>query len=270
MPHCGISHFIATNFSGRGKSYEFKVRSTLIWIKEFVPHRRFDFFNDLRIYPIEYFLKFPANKKYGYTIKRKQKTENNKSLFIVHCSLFSSTSEGISFIVKNIRFNLKLLGEFNIYNALASICIALSQGIDLETCRKALERIKGIPGRMELVISDPFKVLIDYAFTPNALAVASVAARLTLEDIIIQKAIIVLGAVAPTPLLASKASQSLIGNKPSEELFKEAASSAQEESRPISDLRGSIWFREALIDILTRRALEEAFQRARKTPQGEQ
>ncbi len=103
----------------------------------------------------------------------------------------------------------------------------------------------------------------------NALAVASVAARLTLEDSIIQKAVIVLGAVAPVPLMALKASQTLVGNKPAEELFHQAASIAQKESRPISDLRGSIWFREALIDTLTRRALIEAYQRARKTPQKE-
>ena len=103
----------------------------------------------------------------------------------------------------------------------------------------------------------------------NALAVASVAARLTLKGSIIQKAVVVLGAVAPTPFLASKASQSLVGNKPSEELFHQAASIAQKESRPISDIRGSIWFREALIDTLTQRALEEAWDRARGPSQEE-
>lgn len=45
----------------------------------------------------------------------------------------------------------------------------LFQGINLETCKKALEKVEEIPGRMELVISEPFKVFVDYAFTPNAL-----------------------------------------------------------------------------------------------------
>jgi UDP-N-acetylmuramoyl-L-alanyl-D-glutamate--2,6-diaminopimelate ligase len=62
-----------------------------------------------------------------------------------------------------------LIGEFNIYNALAAICVGLSQNIPLKTCEKALEKVEGIPGRMELVISEPFKVFVDYAFTPNAL-----------------------------------------------------------------------------------------------------
>ena len=52
---------------------------------------------------------------------------------------------------------------------MAAICTGLSQGIKLEICKKALEEFKGIPGRMEKVISEPFKVFVDYAFTPVAL-----------------------------------------------------------------------------------------------------
>jgi len=93
----------------------------------------------------EYFLNFPAEKKYTYGLKRGD--------------------------VKNsdIQFNLKLPGEFNVYNALAAICVGLSQGINLDVCKKAVESVEGIPGRMEEVIFQPFKVFVDYAFTPNAL-----------------------------------------------------------------------------------------------------
>ena len=66
-------------------------------------------------------------------------------------------------------FNLNLLGAFNISNALAAICIGLSQGISLETCKKALEKVEGIPGRMEIVVREPFFVIVDYAHTPAAL-----------------------------------------------------------------------------------------------------
>jgi UDP-N-acetylmuramoyl-L-alanyl-D-glutamate--2,6-diaminopimelate ligase len=93
----------------------------------------------------EYFLQFPADKKYTYGLN---KGDIN---------------------TKNTQFKLHLTGDFNVYNALAAICVGLSQGIGLETCEKALEKVKGIPGRMEEVISEPFKVLVDYAFTPNAL-----------------------------------------------------------------------------------------------------
>jgi len=93
----------------------------------------------------EYFLKFPARRKYTYGL---EKGDIN---------------------TKNTQFKLKLIGDFNIYNALAAICAGLSQGISLDSCKKALEKIEGIPGRMEEIISEPFKIFVDYAFTPNAL-----------------------------------------------------------------------------------------------------
>lgn len=96
----------------------------------------------------------------------------------------------------------------------------------------------------------------------NSLAVASVASRLTLKNGKTERAAIVLGAVAPTPVLASKASAHLQGKAPSSEVFEEAAAMAKEEGKPISDIRGSAWYRKELIHVLTRRSLTEAFERA--------
>jgi len=92
--------------------------------------------------------------------------------------------------------------------------------------------------------------------------VASVAARLTLKKGLISKAVIVLGAVAPTPVVASAVSQFLISRELSEAVFQEAAFLAREESRPISDVRGSVWFRKELVYVLTKKALDEALERA--------
>ena len=99
----------------------------------------------------------------------------------------------------------------------------------------------------------------------NALAVASAASRLTLQSEKIDKATVVLGAVAPTPLLAKKTSEFLSGKVPSESLFKEAASIAKAEAKPISDIRGSIWYREELIESLVFRSLKEALSQVRNT-----
>ena len=93
----------------------------------------------------DYFLRFKAQKKYTYGL---EKGDIN---------------------AKNTQFGLQLIGDFNIYNALAAISAGISQGISLETCERAVEMVKGVPGRMELVVQDPFKVFVDYAFTPNAL-----------------------------------------------------------------------------------------------------
>jgi len=92
-----------------------------------------------------YFLNFPAKKKITFGLEKGD------------------------FNLKNTNLKLGLIGNFNLYNALAAICVGISQGINLETCKKALGKFEGIPGRMELVISEPFKVFVDYAFTPNAL-----------------------------------------------------------------------------------------------------
>jgi len=71
---------------------------------------------------------------------------------------------------KNLLPNhLNLLGEFNVYNAITAIRIATSQGISLDVCRESLEKAKGIPGRMEIIINQPFTVIVDYAHTPDQL-----------------------------------------------------------------------------------------------------
>lgn len=97
----------------------------------------------------------------------------------------------------------------------------------------------------------------------NALAVASAASRLTLKNGKIEKAAVVLGAVAPTTVLALKTSEFLKAKDPSPEVFEKAAVMAKEEGKPISDIRGSAWYRKELIQVLTRRSLSEAFERAR-------
>ncbi len=98
----------------------------------------------------------------------------------------------------------------------------------------------------------------------NALAVVGVASQISLKGGKIEKALIVLGAVSPTPVLALKASDLLCGQNPSGRLFDQAGSVAKKEGKPISDIRGSAWYREELISVLTRRSLDAAFARARE------
>jgi len=98
-----------------------------------------------------YFLNFPAERKITFSIKEAEILGETRFKF------------------KGEIFDLELKGYFNISNALAALVVAESQGIDLKTSKKALEKIKVIPGRMEFVIKKPFKVLVDYAHTPGSL-----------------------------------------------------------------------------------------------------
>ncbi|HKY09723.1 MAG TPA: FAD binding domain-containing protein [Candidatus Binatia bacterium] len=78
----------------------------------------------------------------------------------------------------------------------------------------------------------------------------------------IQEARIGLGAVAPTPVRATKAEALLRGKPLSASLLKEAAAMAASESSPISDQRSSAEYRRWIVEALTRRGLEQTWKAA--------
>lgn len=64
---------------------------------------------------------------------------------------------------------MALLGRFNVYNALAAAGIAAAEGLSLDEIADGLRRVRPSPGRMERIDSgQPFRVLVDYAHTPNS------------------------------------------------------------------------------------------------------
>ena len=74
---------------------------------------------------------------------------------------------------------------------------------------------------------------------------------------------IALASVAPTPVLARDAGDSLAGKPVSEAAIQEASEKAMADAKPISDMRGTIRQRTHLVGVLTRRTLNTAIQRAR-------
>ena len=70
---------------------------------------------------------------------------------------------------------LKMIGEFNLSNALASVAACCSLGLNFESVCSSLEEIQSVKGRLQRVFSEiessseEPKVFIDYAHTPNAL-----------------------------------------------------------------------------------------------------
>lgn len=196
----------------------------------------------------DYFLSFPSDKKYLYGIGNKP----DKKSELVRAENINASENGVSFTVKNIIFNLKLLGEFNIYNALAAICVGLSQNISIETSKKALEKVEVVSGRMEEVVSSPFKVFVDYAFTPNALEKVYQAIRKGFNP---PKLICVLGACGggrdkwKRPVLGAIAAKYcddvIITNEdPYDEnpveIIEQVAKGAGEKAQKVLDRRGAI------------------------------
>ena len=73
---------------------------------------------------------------------------------------------------------------------------------------------------------------------------------------------IALGAVAPTPLFVPEAGEALQGQPVSAAVLLRAAQLAQQAAHPITDLRGTRAQRKHLCQVLVRRALERAVERA--------
>jgi UDP-N-acetylmuramoyl-L-alanyl-D-glutamate--2,6-diaminopimelate ligase len=65
---------------------------------------------------------------------------------------------------------LRMVGPFNVANAVGAAAATLELGIPAEAVAAGLAGLTGVPGRMERVDrGQPFLVLVDYAHTPDAL-----------------------------------------------------------------------------------------------------
>lgn len=71
-----------------------------------------------------------------------------------------------------------LVGAYNVHNILAAIAASVAQGFPVEPIQAGIEAMRGLIGRMEpMDMGQPFKVIIDFAHTPNALRNALAVAR---------------------------------------------------------------------------------------------
>ncbi len=107
----------------------------------------------------DFFSSFPAKKKYNYGVD----SGDIRALDI------KTDVAGSMFKVDGVDFKISIPGGFNVYNALMAISVGLSLGLNLKDISKSLSVVSGVEGRMEEVIDSPFRVFVDYAFTPNAL-----------------------------------------------------------------------------------------------------
>ncbi|WP_125607987.1 UDP-N-acetylmuramoyl-L-alanyl-D-glutamate--2,6-diaminopimelate ligase [Lapidilactobacillus bayanensis] len=65
---------------------------------------------------------------------------------------------------------LKLMGNFNVYNALAAFGACYEHGVKPEEIIESLEEVQGVRGRFQVVPNDEeITVIVDYAHTPDGL-----------------------------------------------------------------------------------------------------
>jgi carbon-monoxide dehydrogenase medium subunit len=96
------------------------------------------------------------------------------------------------------------------------------------------------------------------------IAVVGVGAAVTLDGDKVKAARIALAAVGPTPILASKAADAIIGMKLDDAALEAAGRAASAACSPIDDMRGTAEFRLHITAVLTRRVLSIAAERAKK------
>jgi CO/xanthine dehydrogenase FAD-binding subunit len=94
-------------------------------------------------------------------------------------------------------------------------------------------------------------------------ALAGVACTLTLDEAgTCNEARIALFGVGDGPVLSTAAAAALKGTKPGDDAFRAAATAVEAEIDPPSDIHASADYRRSLSNVLTRRALTIAAERA--------
>ncbi|MGI6103357.1 MAG: Mur ligase family protein [Patescibacteria group bacterium] len=112
-----------------------------------------------------HFLKYPAVRKLKFAI--------DKEADVVARGI-RERMDGTQFRLEvgqeSVEIHLRLIGRFNVENALAAAAAAVGANISLDAIKEGLESLEVSPGRMELVdCGQPFGVMIDYAHTPDGL-----------------------------------------------------------------------------------------------------
>lgn len=72
--------------------------------------------------------------------------------------------------VEEMDVHMQMTGMFNVYNALAAASLAMIVGLDREAIREGLRSVRAVPGRIEMLdTGTPYKVILDYSHSPDAL-----------------------------------------------------------------------------------------------------
>jgi len=94
------------------------------------------------------------------------------------------------------------------------------------------------------------------------IAVAGAGVSVTIENGVFTSGRVALASVAPTPILVKEAEDALVGQPVGDAAIQKAADAAKNAAKPISDMRGTAEYRKHLCEVLTRRALNTAVERA--------
>lgn len=82
---------------------------------------------------------------------------------------YYSGHTGIVCDVKGHQIRSPLQGDVNAHNMLAAVASAIALHIPLDVISRGIASVREVPGRMQVIQAVPFRVIIDYAHTPDSL-----------------------------------------------------------------------------------------------------
>ncbi len=129
---------------------------------------------------VQYFLEPRINHQYVFTSKLPDSLIRLPNLY--HITDIQLKPQKTAFSLNGEKFEMPLVGEFNIYNVVAAICAVLSQGINVKQIKETLLKVKAPAGRMEFIEQgQDFIVIVDYAHEPASLESVYKAAKIFLK-----------------------------------------------------------------------------------------
>lgn len=130
----------------------------------------------------------------------------------------------------------------------------------MKDCTKVL-----LTGEAILEVSFPAQpsasgTLVRVNRTPRDKAILAIVAVLHIDHGICSKAVVVVAGANPSPVRLWEVEALLSGKSLTTELFDQAAHLAEKQARPVGDYLGSVEYRTAMVSVLTKRALSQAFK----------
>ncbi|OGD68071.1 hypothetical protein A2996_02515 [Candidatus Campbellbacteria bacterium RIFCSPLOWO2_01_FULL_34_15] len=96
--------------------------------------------------------------------------EEKRTYSIDEGSPFELQKNGMTMTFGKEKINAHLSGKFNIYNILAAATFARTQNISEKTIKNAVEKFRGIRGRVEKIEEgQDYTIIVDYAHTADSL-----------------------------------------------------------------------------------------------------
>ena len=112
------------------------------------------------------FIEASMGKTITYSLK------DDSAHYTAKCIKLTESGSDYAIVAEGLiqRIKLNVPGEFNVSNSMAAVIASIECGCSLENCAAALRSFSGVRGRMEVLnINRDFKVIIDYAHTPDSM-----------------------------------------------------------------------------------------------------